>query len=62
MRQAIADRPAARWSLSGRPDFVAAVARQLADAAVPARMIHKNAFWGMRAPAPAERRRDLVNA
>ena len=63
VRQAIADRPAARWSLSGRPDFAAAVARQLAGAAVPARMIHKDAFRGMRAPAPAPaRRRDLVNA
>jgi ferredoxin-NADP reductase len=61
VRQAIAGRPAARWSLSGRSDFVAAVASQLADAGVPARMIHKDAFWGMRAPA-GERRRDLVNA
>ena len=61
VRQAIADRPAARWSLSGRPDFATAIARQLAGAAVPARMIHKDAFRGMRAPATA-RRRDLVNA
>jgi ferredoxin-NADP reductase len=61
VRQAITDRPAALWSLSGRSDFVAAVARQLADAGVPARMIHKDAFWGMRAPATA-RRSDLVSA
>ena len=61
VRQAITDRPAAQWSLSGRPNFVAAVAGQLADARVPARMIHKDAFWGMRAPAAA-RRGELVSA
>ena len=48
VKRAIASRPAARWLLSGRPDFVAAVATQLASAAVPARMICKAKFWGMR--------------
>lgn len=42
-------------------ELVAAVAGQLAGAGVPARMIHKDAFWGMRAPATA-RRNNLVNA
>jgi len=51
VRHAVADRPTARWSLSGRPAFVAAVAAQLSDAGVPARRIHKDAFWGMRTPA-----------
>jgi glycine betaine catabolism B len=55
----IVNRPTARWSLSGRPDFVATVATQLADAGVPARMIHKDKFWGMRNTAP---RHDLVHA
>jgi ferredoxin-NADP reductase len=49
----IADRPTARWFLSGRPAFVAAVATQLAGAGVPARRIHKAKFWGMRSTAPA---------
>jgi len=54
VRRAVADRPTARWSLSGRPAFVAAVAGQLSAAGVPARRIHKDAFWGMRTPtAPA---------
>ena len=48
VRRAIASRPAARWLLSGRPDFVVAVATQLASAAVPAQMICKAKFWGMR--------------
>ena len=48
----IANRPTARWFLSGRSDFVAAVATQLADAGVPARMIHKDTFWGMHNTAP----------
>ena len=52
VKRTIASRPAARWLLSGRPDFVATVATQLADAAVPARMIHKDKFWGMRTTAP----------
>jgi hypothetical protein len=55
----IASRQAARWSLSGRPDFVAAVASQLAYAGVPARMIHKDKFRGVRTTAP---RHDLVYA
>ena len=59
VRKAIVNRPAARWLLSGRPDFTAAVATQLADAAMPARMIHKDKFWGMRTTAP---RHDLVPA
>ena len=50
VRRAIAARPAAQWSLSGRSGFVTAVAAQLRDAGVPARSIHKDAFWGMRAP------------
>ncbi len=53
VQRAIADRPTARWSLSGRPAFVAAVAAQLSGAGVPARRIHKDAFWGMRTPTPA---------
>ncbi|MDQ4503059.1 FAD-dependent oxidoreductase [Sinomonas sp. ASV322] len=52
-------RPAARWVLSGRPDFVAAVGTQLAEAGVPARTVHKATFWGMHNPAP---RHDLVPA
>lgn len=59
VHRTVADRPAARWLLSGRPDFVAALATQLADAGVPARMIHKDKFWGMRSAAP---RHDLVLA
>jgi len=51
VRRAVADRPDARWSLSGRSGFVAALAAQLTEAGVPARRIHKAAFWGMRAPA-----------
>jgi len=47
----VADRPDARWSLSGRSGFVSALAVQLAEAGVPARRVHKDAFWGMRAPA-----------
>lgn len=46
------DGPPAQWLLSGRRDFVAAVATQLRYAGVPARRIHKDAFWGMGAPAP----------
>jgi len=61
VRRTIASRPAARWSVSGRRDFVAAVATQLADAGVPARRIHKDAFWGMRTTAIAPRH-DLVHA
>ena len=38
VRQAVADHPSARWSLSGRRDLIAAVARHLAGAAGPARM------------------------
>ncbi|RFA11714.1 hypothetical protein B7R22_18200 [Subtercola boreus] len=45
--QTVADRPDADWSLSGRSDFISAVARQLTDAGVPARRIHRDAFWGM---------------
>jgi len=60
VHQAAADRPGARWSLSGRPDFVASVAAQLALAGVPTRRIHKDAFWGMRSPATAAG--DLVDA
>jgi ferredoxin-NADP reductase len=52
VKRTIVSRPAARWLLSGRPDFVTAVATQLAGAAVPARMIHKDKFWGMRTAAP----------
>jgi len=48
VRRAVADRPTARWSLSGRPGFVNALAAQLSNAGVPARRIHKDAFWGMR--------------
>ncbi len=66
VRQAMADRPTARWSLSGRTAFVAAVATQLTDAGVPARMIHKDAFWGMRTPTTtstsASSPSSLVNA
>jgi ferredoxin-NADP reductase len=47
VKRTTASRPAARWLLSGRPDFVAAVATQLAAAAVPAGLIHKDKFWGM---------------
>jgi len=61
VRRALADRPGARWSLSGRTGFVNAVAAQLRGAGVPARSIHKDAFWTMRAPA-ATRRDDLVDA
>lgn len=49
----IIDRPAAHWFLSGRPDFVAACAVQLADAGLPARLIHKATFWGMRTTTPS---------
>ncbi len=55
VRAAIAARPDARWSLSGRSAFVAAIARQLVQAGVPARRIHKDAFWGMRAGGAAAR-------
>ena len=55
VRQAIATHPAAQWSLSGRSGFVAAIAAQLRNAGVPARSIHKDAFWGMRAPGTAVR-------
>jgi ferredoxin-NADP reductase len=51
--QTIAERPDARWSLSGRSDFIAAVAAQLTDAAVPTRNIHKDAFWTMHPTTPA---------
>ena len=53
VRKAIVNRPAARWLLSRRPDFAAAVAAQLADAAMPARMIHKDKFWACEPPPPA---------
>jgi ferredoxin-NADP reductase len=49
--RAVIDRRDARWSLSGRAGFVAALAAQLAEAGVPASRIHRDAFWGMRAPA-----------
>ena len=55
MRRAIAARPAAQWSLSGRSGFVTAVAAQLREAGIPGRSIHKDAFWGMGAPAAAAR-------
>lgn len=51
VRRAVSSRPDARWSLSGRSGFVAALAAQLAEALVPARRIHEDAFWGMRTPA-----------
>ena len=51
VRRAVAEHPDARWSLSGRSGFVAALATQLAEVGVPARRVHKDAFWGMRAPA-----------
>jgi hypothetical protein len=53
VRRAFVNRPAARRLLSGRPDFVATVANQLADAGVPARMTRKGRFWGTRNTAPA---------
>lgn len=56
VRQAVADRPTARWSLSGRPDFVTSLAAQLTATGVPARRIHKDAFWGMRNPATSAMR------
>jgi ferredoxin-NADP reductase len=62
VRRAIAARPAAQWSLSGRAGFVSAVATQLQNAGVPARSIHKDAFWGMRTPSAAARPADLVYA
>lgn len=50
VRRSIAAHPASQWSLSGRSGFVTAIATQLRNAGVPARSIHKDAFWGMRAP------------
>jgi len=61
VRRAVADRPDARWSLSGRSAFVNALAEQLDQAGVPARRVHKDAFWTMRTPA-ATRRDGLVGA
>lgn len=55
VHRAVAARPAAQWSLSGRSDFVTAVATQLREAGIAARSIHKDAFWGMGAPAAAVR-------
>lgn len=51
---AAAERPDAQWSLSGRPGFVSVIARQLRDAGVPARRIHRDAFWGMRRSTAAQ--------
>jgi len=45
--RALRDRPEAQWSLSGRPDFVAAVAARLRTAEVPAARVHKDSFWTM---------------
>jgi hypothetical protein len=49
VRQAIADRPAARWSLSGRPDFVAA--------AVPGPQDPQGRLLGHARPRPPQRSR-----
>jgi len=62
VRRAVADRPGARWSLSGRSAFVNALAEQLRQAGVPARRVHKEAFWTMRTPTNTTRRGDLVDA
>jgi glycine betaine catabolism B len=55
VRRAIVAHPAAQWSLSGRSGFVTTIAAQVRDAGVPARRIHKDAFWGMRASSAAVR-------
>jgi len=60
VRLAITARPGARWSLSGRPAFVAAVAAHLREAGVPARSVHKDAFWGMGTTAPSTDRRSAL--
>ena len=60
VRRAIAVYPAAQWSLSGRSGFVTAIAAQLRNAGVPARSIHKDAFWGMRASSTAVRSGELA--
>jgi ferredoxin-NADP reductase len=60
VRRAIATYPAAQWSLSGRSGFVTAIAAQLRNAGVPARSIHKDAFWGMRTPSTAVRPGELA--
>jgi len=60
VRRAIATYPAARWSLSGRSGFVTAIAAQLRNAGVPARSIHKDAFWGTRTPGTAVRPGELA--
>ena len=56
---AVAERVDADWSLSGRSDFVSAVARQLTDAGVPGRRIHRDTFWGMRSSNAIPRTRTI---
>ena len=60
MLRMVADRPLARWFLSGRSNFVNAVATQLTKAGISNRKIHKDAFWSMTPSASHEE--DLVHA